>query len=544
MVNFQLSNTATYSLDKNSKELEKTIAKYIFSEYIKDDSLSNFLGNIDRLSGTEENFKQFVSRLDEIIVDLETRTIASIVNDEDYGIKNLLDFTDEGYPDNEGLSPIDPSLLNYSIIDLDNPNIMKKVSGFGSFATYSSPTVEDLPLTDEERKTMTDEQIEEIESREYANLGRILLEAVKSSDVEKAEGKFKKDYAKSIEVKTKDTVRLRDREVAPIKLNVDLENKFDYLKTLGISEIVRRKTKTQKIVAIADITDAKGALDNAAKELFSENIEAKGGLKGKDELVNNIQLNADSIAKIILLIVPSVLDVDIKNKLTLKISFSSKGDRKIKEEKSHNFITDGLKKFKKSIDESNSVNYKERVSGLYKKLEKINNRREDSLLNDEDLKEAKEVYKNLKKLDSAWTEVRRMDDKSAVNFMSVGFTDAIPKEVSEVAGFNEVFFEILHTYTELKFTQEPNLKFKDSGDKEQRRGLKIRTERPLNRGKEEEIAEYSNRMASYGLPHLKLWGGYKDNNTQRGVVSDFINEILGHYDDLEEELAELKEKVI
>jgi len=49
-------------------------------------------------------------------------------------------------------------------------------------------------------------------------------------------------------------------------------------------------------------------------------------------------------------------------------------------------------------------------------------------------------------------------------------------------------------------------------------------------------------MASYGLAHLRLIGD--DVRTQQTYVSNFISDILGNFDDLEEELAELKEKVI
>jgi len=54
--------------------------------------------------------------------------------------------------------------------------------------------------------------------------------------------------------------------------------------------------------------------------------------------------------------------------------------------------------------------------------------------------------------------------------------------------------------------------------------------------------EYAERMASYGLAHLRLIGD--DVRTQQTYVSNFISDILGNFDDLEEELAELKEKVI
>jgi len=85
-----------------------------------------------------------------------------------------------------------------------------------------------------------------------------------------------------------------------------------------------------------------------------------------------------------------------------------------------------------------------------------------------------------------------------------------------------------------------NLKVKGQGD--ERVGSATPTERPLKMKESESEEEYAERMASYGLPHLRLIGD--DLAAQQIFVSDFISEILGNFDDLEEELAELKEKVI
>ncbi len=122
--------------------------------------------------------------------------------------------------------------------------------------------------------------------------------------------------------------------------------------------------------------------------------------------------------------------------------------------------------------------------------------------------------------------------------MTAGFTDAISRDV--LGAKNEVIIEITHEYTELKFTQMANLKVSGMGD--ERVGRATPTERPLKMKESESGEEYAERMASYGLAHLRLIGD--DIRTQQRFVSDFISDILGTFDDLEEELAELKEKVI
>ena len=138
--------------------------------------------------------------------------------------------------------------------------------------------------------------------------------------------------------------------------------------------------------------------------------------------------------------------------------------------------------------------------------------------------------------------------------MTAGFTDAIQRDVIDnIEAKNEVIIELTHEYTELKFTQMANLKAttRKIEGKTQTVGRATPTERPLQYGKTVKIGkktrketkeEYAERMASYGLAHLRLIGD--DVRTQQTYVSNFISDILGNFDDLEEELAELKEKVI
>jgi len=88
LVNFKLNRTTTYNLDRDT--LERDIVEYLFEEHLPIDS--KILDDLDSLDGTEENFQEFVDKLQAIVVPLEQRTIASIVNDESYNLKNRLKY--------------------------------------------------------------------------------------------------------------------------------------------------------------------------------------------------------------------------------------------------------------------------------------------------------------------------------------------------------------------------------------------------------------------------------------------------------------------
>lgn len=532
MVNFKLNRTTTYNLNKDT--LEKDIVELVFDEHLKKDS--RLLDDLDSLDGTEENFQEFVDKLQEIVIPLEQRTIASIVNDESYNLKNRLinDYSSK----EANYSPIIPSLLNYSIKDLEAPNLLKRVSGFGSFSEFRKPTGEDI----DEAKELDDEQISTLQDRVYVRLGKILLDAV-GVGLEEAKGKFTEDAFFKGEKFT---------------IEIDLEEKAQVLREQGIAEVVRLETDTEKVKAIASLED-KDALGEAAKELFSDEIKSRK--KTDTEIFLNLNLDAGVLAKIILLMMPSVLDLDISNNLKLTLDFKSKGAREVTEEKSHDFITEGVKnlvKHVKSIKPRKTVvQLKKDILSTFKELSLVNKKRNDGLLDDEDLKEAKRLYKELNSLDTQWKDRQRMPmaeaeaekTKTAVvkqkKFMTAGFTDAIQRDVIDsIEAKNEVIIEITHEYTELKFTQMANLKEtrRKIEGKTQTVGRALPTERPLKMKQSESEEEYAERMASYGLSHLRLIGD--EVRTQQTFVSNFISDILGNFDDLEEELAELKEKVI
>lgn len=535
MVNFKLNRTTTYNLDKDT--LEKDIVELVFDEHLKKNS--RLLDDLDSLDGTEENFQEFVDKLQAIVVPLEQRTIASIVNDESYNLKNRLvdDYSGKG----GDKSPIIPSLLNYSIKDLEAPNLLKRVSGFGSFSEFRKPTDEDIDeanLVGELSSLLNAEELSVLQDKVYARLGKILLDAVEVG-LEEAKGKFTEDAFFKGEKFT---------------LEIDLDEKAQVLREQGIAEVVRLETDTEKVRAIASL-EGKGELDKAVKRLFSDEIKSRK--KTDTEIFLNLNLDEEVIAKIILLILPSVLDLDISNNLTLTLDFKSKGAREVTEEKSHDFITEGVKnlvKHVKSIKPRKTVvQLKKDILSTFKELSLVNKNREDGLLYDEDLKEAKKLYKKLNSLDTEWKDRQRMPmaeveakkTKTAVvkqkKFMTAGFTDAIARDVIDaIDAKNEVIIEITHEYTELKFTQMANLRVSGMGD--ERVGIKTPTERPLKMKESESEEEYAERMASYGLAHLRLIGD--DVRTQQTFVSNFISDILGNFDDLEEELAELKEKVI
>lgn len=532
MVNFKLNRTTTYNLDKDT--LEKDIVEYIFDEHLPSDS--KILDDLDSLDGTEENFQEFVDKLQAIVVPLEQRTIASIVNDESYNLKNRL--KNQYSKKKANKTPIIPSLLNYSIKDLDAPNLLKRVSGFGSFSEFRKPTGEDI----DEAKQLDDEQISALQDRVYVRLGKVLLDAVEAG-LEEANSKFTEEEFFKGEKFT---------------LEIDLDEKAQVLREQGIAEVVRLETDTEKIKAVASL-EGGDELDKAAKELFSDEIKSRK--KTDTELFLNLDLDAGVLSKIILLTLPSVLDLDISNNLKLTLDFKSKGARKLTEEKSHDFITEGVKNLVenvKSIEPREAVaDLKEDILITFKELSLVNKKREDGLLYDEDLKEAKRLYKKLNSLDTQWKDRQRMPmaeaeaekTKTAVvkqkKFMTAGFTDAISIGVmGNIEAKNEVIIQITHEYTELKFTQMANLKTtqKKIEGKTQTVGRATPTERPIQMKQSESEEEYAERMASYGLPHLRLIGD--DVRTQQIFVSDFISDILGNFDDLEEELAELKEKVI
>lgn len=538
MVNFKLNRTTTYNLDKDT--LEKDIVELVFDEHLEKDS--KILDDLDSLDGTEENFQEFVDKLQEIVVPLEQRTIASIVSDESYNLKNRLK-TDFSLKE-ANKSPIIPSLLNYSIKDLEAPNLLKRVSGFGSFSEFRKPTgedideVEDLQGISQGLLSLFPDKLSALQDKVYVRLGKLLLDAIEVG-LEETKGQFTEEAFFKGEKFT---------------LEIDLEEKAQVLREQGIAEVVRLDTDTEKVKVVANL-EGGGELDQAAKELFSDEIKSRK--KTDTEIFLNLNLDEGVIAKIILLALPSVLDLDISNTLTLTLDFKSKGARQVTEEKSHDFITDGVKNLVqhvKSVKVRKAVaKEKKDILDTYKKLSLVNKKREEGLLYDEDLKEAKKLYKKLNSLDTQWkdrqripmAEVEAEKTKTAVvkqkKFMTAGFTGAIDKDVLEdIEAKNEVIIEITHEYTELKFTQMANLKVKGQGD--ERVGIKTPTERPLRMKGNETEEEYAKRMASYGLPHLRLIG---DNLPKQQIfVSDFISDILGNFDDLEEELAELKEKVI
>jgi len=537
LVNFKLNRTTTYNLNKDT--LEKDIVELVFDEHLSTDS--KILDDLDSLDGTEENFQEFVDKLQEIIVPLEQRTIADIVNDESYNLKNrlIIDYSKK----ETDKTPIIPSLLNYSIKDLEAPNLLKRVSGFGSFSEFRKPTDKDI----DEAKELDDEQISKLQDRVYVRLGKLLLDAI-DAKLEEAESKFTEE---------------KFFEGEKFTLEIDLEEKSQVLREQGIAEIVRVGTDTERVKALVSLED-KDALGEAVKELFSDEIKSRK--KTDTEIFLSLDFDAGVIAKIILLIMPSVLDLDISNNLKLTLDFKSKGERQVIGEKSHDFITEGVKnlvKHVKSVKPRRTVeDLKIDILSTYEELSLVNKKRKDGLLDDEDLKEAKKLYKELNSLDTQWKDRQRIPmaeaeaekTKTAVvkqkKFMSAGFTGAIERDVIDnIKAKNEVMIEIAHQYTELKFTQMANLKVKGKGD--DRVGQFTPTERPLLYGKRVKIGkktrietkeEYAERMASYGLSHLRLM---KDEvRTQQVFVSDFISDILGNFDDLEEELAELKEKVI
>ena len=538
MVNFKLNRTTTYNLDKDT--LEKDIVELVFDEHLKKDS--KILDDLDSLDGTEENFQEFVDKLQEIVVPLEQRTIASIVSNESYNLKNRLktDFSLKG----ANKSPIIPSLLNYSIKDLEAPNLLKRVSGFGSFSEFRKPTgedideVEDLQGISQGLLSLFPDKLSALQDKVYVRLGKLLLDAIEVG-LEETKGQFTEEAFFKGEKFT---------------LEIDLEEKAQVLREQGIAEVVRLDTDTEKVKVVANL-EGGGELDQAAKELFSDEIKSRK--KTDTEIFLNLNLDEGVIAKIILLALPSVLDLDISNTLTLTLDFKSKGARQVTEEKSHDFITEGVKnlvKHVKSIKPRKTVvQLKKDILSTFKELSLVNKKKNDGLLDDEDLKEAKRLYKELNSLDTQWKDRQRMPmaeaeaekTKTTVvkqkKFMTAGFTSAIGIGVLEdIEAKNEVIIEITHEYTELKFTQMANLKVKGQGD--ERVGIKTPTERPLRMKGNETEEEYAKRMASYGLPHLRLIG---DNLPKQQIfVSDFISDILGNFDDLEEELAELKEKVI
>jgi hypothetical protein len=548
LVNFKLNRTTTYNLDKDT--LEKDIVEYVFDEHLKKES--KILDDLDSLDGTEENFQEFVDKLQAIVVPLEQRTIASIVNDESYNLKNRLinDYSNK----EANYSPIIPSLLNYSIKDLEAPNLLKRVSGFGSFSEFRKPTGDDIDEAKLVGELSSLLELSVLQDKVYTRLGKLLLDAIEVG-LEEAKGQF-----------TEEAFFKGEKFI----LEIDLEEKAQVLREQGIAEVVRLDTDTEKVKAVASL-EGKGELNQAAKELFSDEIKS-GNIAGEmfSTEFNRLDLDAGVLAKIILLMMPSVLDLDISNNLKLTLDFTSKGARQLIGEKSHDFITDGVKNL---VQQVKSVKVRQAVEDLkedilitYKELSLVNKNRKDGLLNDEDLKEAKRLYKELNSLDTQWKDRQRIpmaeaEAKGIKNriikpkkFMSAGFTSAIEIGViGDVEAKNEVIIEIINEYTELKFTQLANLKAtkrKIEGNT-QIIGRATPTERPLKYGKTVKIGEktrieteeeYAKRMASYGLPHLRLIG---DNLPKQQIfVSDFISDILGNFDDLEEELAELKEKVI
>lgn len=532
MVNFKLNRTTTYNLDKDT--LEKDIVEYIFDEHLS--SESKILDDLDSLDGTEENFQEFVNKLQAIVVPLEQRTISSIVNDESYNLKNKL--KDEYSGRGGDKTPIIPSLLNYSIKDLDAPNLLKRVSGFGSFSEFRKPTSEDIDeanIMGELSPLFNLDELSTLQDRVYARLGKVLLDAV-DAGLEEAKRKFTEEEFFKGEKFT---------------LEIDLEEKAKVLREQGIAEVVRLETDTEKVKAVASL-EGGDELDKAASELFSAGIKSMKNTAG--ETFSSLDLDAGVLSKIILLTLPSVLDLDIANSLVLTLDFKSKGERQLTEEKSHDFITEGVKKLVKHVKSIKArktvADLKEDILITFKELSLVNKKREDGLLYDEDLKEAKKLYKKLNSLDTQWKDQQRIPEAEILaektetklvkieKFMTAGFTDAISRDV--LGAKNEVIIQITHEYTELKFTQMANLKVKGQGD--ERVGRATPTERPLKMKESESEEEYAERMASYGLPHLRLIGD--DLSAQQIFVSDFISEILGNFDDLEEELAELKEKVI
>ena len=550
MVNFKLNRTTTYNLDRDT--LERDIVEYLFEEHLPIDS--KILDDLDSLDGTEENFQEFVDKLQAIVVPLEQRTIASIVNDESYNLKNRLKYGNypEKVEDEDGktiatLQPLTPSLLNYSLKDLDTPNLLKRVTGFGSFSEFRKPTGEDIDeanIVGELSSLLNADELSILQDKVYVRLGKVLLDAVEAG-LEEDKSKFTEEEFFKGEKFT---------------LEIDLEEKAQVLREQGIAEVVRLKTDTEKVKAVASLED-KDALGEAVKELFSGDIKSENTA---GEMFSSLNLDAGVLAKIILLTLPSILDLDISNNLKLTLDFKSKGAREVTEEKSHDFITEGVKKLVKHVK---SIKPRERIADLkidilntYKELSLVNKKREDGLLYDEDLKEAKRLYKELNSLDTQWKDQQRIPDAEILaedtktdvvkqkKFMTAGFTDAIEKDVIDnIEAKNEVIIQITHEYTELKFTQAPNFLIPENvivSDWEKAKGRIVRPQTPIVLGRKETYQEYAERMKSYGLPHLRLWGGPMNTNEQKNHASDFISEILGNFDDLEEELAELKEKVI
>jgi len=296
LVNFKLNRTTTYNLDKDT--LEKDIVELVFDEHLQKDS--KILDDLDSLDGTEENFQEFVDKLQTIVVPLERRTIASIVNDESYNLKNRLrnDYGGKG----GDKSPIIPSLLNYSIRDLDAPNLLKRVSGFGSFSEFRKPSGEDidegkdLQGVSQALLSLFPDELSALQDRVYVRLGKILLDAVEVG-LEEAKGKFTEEKFFKGEQFT---------------LEIDLDEKAQVLREQGIAEVVRLETDTEKVKAIASL-EGKDELDEAVKELFSDEIKSRK--KTDTEIFLNLNLDAGVISKIILLTLPSVLDLDITNSL-------------------------------------------------------------------------------------------------------------------------------------------------------------------------------------------------------------------------------------
>ena len=550
MVNFKLNRTTTYNLDRDT--LERDIVEYLFEEHLPIDS--KILDDLDSLDGTEENFQEFVDKLQAIVVPLEQRTIASIVNDESYNLKNRLKYGNypEKVEDEDGktiatLQPLTPSLLNYSLKDLDTPNLLKRVTGFGSFSEFRKPTGEDIDeanIVGELSSLLNADELSILQDKVYVRLGKVLLDAVEAG-LEEDKSKFTEEEFFKGEKFT---------------LEIDLEEKAQVLREQGIAEVVRLKTDTEKVKAVASLED-KDALGEAVKELFSGDIKSENTA---GEMFSSLNLDAGVLAKIILLTLPSILDLDISNNLKLTLDFKSKGAREVTEEKSHDFITEGVKKLVKhvkSIEPRRTVaDLKEDILITFKELSLVNKKREDGLLYDEDLKEAKKLYKELNSLDTQWKDQQRIPDAEILaedtktdvvkqkKFMTAGFTDAIDRDVIDnIEAKNEVIIQITHEYTELKFTQAPNFLIPENvivSDWEKAKGRIVRPQTPIVLGRKETYQEYAERMKSYGLPHLRLWGGPMNTNEQKNHASDFISEILGNFDDLEEELAELKEKVI
>lgn len=558
MVSFNLTQTLSYSLDDDT-QLKKDLLEYLFQDYLEEDSISDsLLNNIDKLQGTEPNIELFLSKIEEVISDYYNKNISELV--EMYNLDNRLNIL----TNDDRVRAIEPTKLQYSIKKLENPSTFKKLTGYGSFTDFSASKDSDKLI---ETLALTEKEIDELEDDLVVDLTRALLKSLPKNKLEESTNTFKskiKMTKKAIESNSK-TVSLPKLTIKTDELG-QLKNKI--LQKQGVFEITsamprragqnKAPVETSKSKIEISLTGST-KIEKSVLDLFSNKEEFKPTPDGILSFMESVELTSEKMAKVMLSVLPSILEVDLKNNVEIVMGFNSKKSKEKETEIGHDFMTSQVMEFKEAVEEFVAVTRGHKTTKkdsieLLNELETLHTKRINGLFNETDLKRAKEIFNSLYKLDTELRNIRRIggqkkDDGSPVDkFIERGYKPAIQLTVEEIGGVNAITVFITHEFMPIKFTQESTIIDEGgqapSGVGGGDTGKSRRTARPLAKKPKESVTDYQKRMESLGLGHLNLMGDVTDMNEQREFVENFFHEIMGNREDIIEVIDEIQDKVI